>query len=442
MSQVFVTQLTCPSCQNQFPAPVDRVLDVSEDPSVKMRVLNGLVNVVKCPHCGVQGALNIPFLYFDSENELALIYMPMDAGRDEMERQKEIGDLTNVVMESLPPEERKAYLLQPQVFLTMENLINKILGAEGITPEMIEEQKVKAALLQRMMDASPDQALRAIIKENDAMIDAAIFQLLDMNLELAQASGQADDLQRLLHVRSKLLQWSTQGQRIQARREMLDTLRAEPTREKLLELLIQADDEETLPFLVAFGMPLLDYKFFQSFTARVDSVSDAEEKERLAALRSEILQIRQQIERETRALYEERSKLLQDLLLSKDPEALARRRFSELDQAFFNLLSANLEEVRSQGDPKAVQALQGIWALALSLMEETLPPEMRLFNRLMEAENDQAVEELLENNRDLLTDRLIQFMEQAVEEMREEGSEEKTEHLASVLAKVKEIIGN
>ena len=81
MSQVFVARITCPSCQNQFQAPVEQVLDVSNDPSARMRVLNGLVNVAGCPHCGMRVALSLPFLYHDPEKELALVYMPMEAGR-------------------------------------------------------------------------------------------------------------------------------------------------------------------------------------------------------------------------------------------------------------------------------------------------------------------------------------------------------------------------
>jgi len=442
MSQVFVAQITCPNCQNRFPTPIERVLNVVEDPSAKMRVLNGLINIIHCPHCGVQGALNLPFLYFDPDNELALVYMPMEAGRDEMERQKAIGDLTNVALESLPPEERKGYLFQPQLFLAMENLANKILQVDGITPEMIEEQKAKAALLRRMLDASSDEVLEAIIRENDQTIDAGVFQLLAMNVELAQMSGQAADLQRLLHVRAKLLEGSSQGQRIRAQNEILEMLRAEPTRETLLDLLVQAPDEETRTLLVAFGMPLVDYRFFQMLTSRVDSASDAGEREQLAALRAEILEVRQQIEQETRALYAERSKFLQDLLLSDDPEALARRRFAELDQTFFNLLTSNLEEARSRGDTKAVQALQRVSALASSLMEETLPPDLQLFNRLMEVESDQEIEELLETHRDLLTDQLVEFMRQTESETREQGSVEVAEHLASILRKIAEIVGS
>jgi hypothetical protein len=368
---------------------------------------------------------------------LALIYMPMDAGRDNLERQQAIGRLTSAVMESLPPEDRKGYLFQPQVFLTLENLANKILEADGVTPEMIEQQRAKSELLQRMLDATSGEALEAMIRENDAAIDADFFRMLTMNLEIAQATGQAADVPRLLAVRDKLIELSREGRAAQARTEMLEALRTEPTREKLLEFLIQTSDESTRELLIMFGRPLLDYGFFQVLTSRIESAADDDERKRLTALRTEVLDIRDRIDRETRALYEERSALLRDLLLSDDPEALARRRAQELDQAFSNVLAANMEEARAAGNQEALSSLQAIWGLLLRMVEETLPPEVQLFNRLMAAEDGAEIENLLQDNRDLVDERLIGLMEDVEARMREEDQVETADRLALVLEKAK-----
>jgi hypothetical protein len=388
----------------------------------------------------MRGKLNMPFLYHDPDKELALVYMPMEAGRDNIEQQRLIGNMTSAVMNDLPPEERKAYLLQPQMFLTMENMSNKILEADGVTPEMIAEQKAKTELLQRMLDASSDEVLEAMIRANDDAIDGDLLALLAMNLEVAQSSGQDVDVQRLLALRSKLLELSSEGQEFKAREELVEALRAEPTREKLVELLIQTPDEQTREILVAFGRPMLDYLFFQSLTSHIDSAADKGERERLTALRAEVLEIRDQLDEQTRALYEQRSDLLRDLLLSEDPETLARQRFRELDQVFFNVLGANLEEARSSGESEATKALERIWGLILQLIEETLPPEVQLFNRLLVAENDEQVEQLLQDNRELVTERLVQFMQDTQARMQEEGEEKNAERLAQVLEKVRGMV--
>ncbi len=440
MPQAMLARVTCPNCNNQFQTPVEQILDVGTDPDAKMRVLNGLVNLAICPQCRAGGGLGLPFLYHDPNKELALIYMPMEAGRTDIERQQAIGKLTSAVMDNLPPEERKAYLLQPQVFLTLENLTNKILEADGVTPEMIEEQKTKAELLQRMLDAVSGEALEAMIVENDAIIDPEFFAILTMNVEMAQASGQAVAVQKILALRAKLLELSSEGRIAKARSDMLEELRAEPTREKLLELLVQTSDERTRELLITFGRPLLDYPFFQALTSRIESAPEASEKERLTALRAQVLDTRDRLDEMTRALYEERSTLLRDLLLSDDPEALARRRFAELDQVFFNVLATNLENARTDGEQDAVAALQAIWSLVLRLIEETFPPEVQLFNQLMSAEDEARIGELLEENRALVTEGLVRFIKEAAVELKGKDAETISERLALVLEKVEELV--
>jgi hypothetical protein len=440
MPQVLLARVTCPNCHNQLQTPIEQVLDVRADPSAKARVINGLVNIAACPHCGMRGALNLPFLYHDPDNELALVYMPMEAGRNELERQQTIGKLTSAVMADLPPEERKAYLLQPQVFLTLENMSQKILEADGITPEMIEEQRAKAALLQRMLEATSDEVLEAMIKENDAAIDSSFFRILAMNLEMMQGAGRATGVQRLLALRNKLLELSSEGRAARARGELLEALRTEPTREKLLDLLIQAPDERTRELLITFGRPLLDYLFFQSLTSQIEVTSDEHERERLSALRAEILAVRDRLDEATRAVYESRAALVRDLLLSEDPETLARRRFLELDEIFLNVLASNLEEAKAAGNEEVAQSLQAIWNMALYLVEETVPPEIQLFNRLMMTEDDAEVDRLLEENRDLVTERMVHFMEDAEAQMREEGASEAAERLAAILERVKGMV--
>jgi len=292
-----------------------------------------------------------------------------------------------------------------------------------------------------MLDTPSEEALDAMIKENDAAIDAEFLGLLSANLELAQATGQMADVPRLLAVRNKLVELSSEGRVVQARTEMVEALRTEPTREKLLELLIQASDEPARELLIAFGRPLLDYGFFQALTSRIESAADDAERERLVALRTEILETRDRLDAETRALYEERSALLRDLLLSDDPQDLARRRSQEIDQVFFNVLAANLEEAQAARNQEAVDSLQALWSLLLRMAEESLPPEIQLFNRLMNAEDAAEVDALLEESRDLVTERLVRFMEAAEARVRdEEGETETIQRLALVLGKAKGMV--
>ncbi|HHN93558.1 MAG TPA: hypothetical protein ENK17_02215, partial [Anaerolineae bacterium] len=403
------------------------------------RVLNGLVNFARCPHCGMQGALDIPFLYHDPDKELALVYMPMSAGRSDAERQRAIGQFANAAMNSLPPEERKAYLLQPQVFITLDGLANKILEADGVTPEMIEAQKGRSQLLERMLDAS-DEALDGLIAENEAQIDEDFFRTLDLNLELAQSTGQLAVVQRLLAVRDRLLELTAAGRRIRARQKMIDRLRADPTRSNFLNLLIEAPDQETRELLVIVGRPLMDYIFFQSLTSRIEQAEDDEEREQLLALRGEILSIRERLDQEVAEVYEDRAALIRGLIVSSDPEKLARSRFAEMDEAFFEVLQMMLHQAQTDNDLELESRLREVWELVMRLLEESLPPELQLFGQLTRASDEQEVERLLREHRSLLTDGLLELLEAGEKDMRQDGRLQIADNLALALRKAREMV--
>lgn len=440
MPQQRVVRVTCPACNQPYQTPVQQIFDVGQDPSAKQRVLNGVINVAQCPHCGAQGALSIPFLYHDPDKELALVYMPMEAGGDREQREQVIGNLTRQVMDQLPSEQRKAYLLQPEVFLTMDNLAKRMLKEEGVTEEMLEEQQEKAELLQRMVESTSDEALETMIKENDEIIDETFFYMLSRNLEFAQAAEQEADAQKLREVREKLLDLSTEGQAIQARNELLSALRDEPNRDKLLELLVEATDKESREMLITFGRPLLDYLFFQNLTSKIEATDDEEEKARLKELRQEVLDIRDRLDEEARALYEARGALLRDLLTSDDPKDLARRRADEIDEAFLNVLGANLQEAHKREDEESVEALRNIWNVVMDLVEQAMPPELRLINRLMAAEDEAEIERLLEQNRQLVTERMVQFIEETEAQAREEEDTETAEKMALISRKMSRMV--
>jgi hypothetical protein len=153
-----------------------------------------------------------------------------------------------------------------------------------------------------------------------------------------------------------------------------------------------------------------------------------------------VLEIRDRLDAEARALYEKRSALLRDLLLSSNPESLARRRFPEIDQVFLSVLSSALREAEEKGDEQGAKALQALWNLVLRLMEETLPPEVRLFNRLMAAEDGAQVDKLLQENSALVTERFVRFVEGAEPNVHRTGPPEAADRLALVLEKARAML--
>ena len=110
--------VTCPACHAQYSTSVQNVVDVGQDPRLKSLLLQGRLNVGVCPQCGTGGMLGLPFTYHDPEKEILFCLVPQELRMSETERQRAIGQMSNAVINRLPAEQRKGYLLRPRIFLT------------------------------------------------------------------------------------------------------------------------------------------------------------------------------------------------------------------------------------------------------------------------------------------------------------------------------------
>jgi hypothetical protein len=54
------TQIACPNCRRMIQASVEQLFDVTSDPTAKQRLLGGVSNTARCPHCRYQGRLATP----------------------------------------------------------------------------------------------------------------------------------------------------------------------------------------------------------------------------------------------------------------------------------------------------------------------------------------------------------------------------------------------
>ncbi|HHH42129.1 MAG TPA: hypothetical protein ENK56_09030 [Chloroflexi bacterium] len=434
MTRLAQVQLTCPNCHRTFATTVEQILDQSRDPTAKARLLSGQLNFVVCPACGFQGALNIPLLYHDPEKELALIFLPMEMGASDLERQQMIGNLTNRLMSQIPPEQRKGYLLQPKTFFSMESLVKEVLAADGITQEMLEAQQKKVELIETLRQQANDPlALAATIGEHQDLLDEEFFYLLAMAIESYEAQGHpTEDLKK---VQAKLLETTPTGQRLEARRDVMETFLKNPTRESLLEGLLSTEDEATREMLIAAGRPLLDYSFFQALTHRIESSEDEAERERLLALRKQVMELRDRVDARAQAALNAKARFLQELLNSPDPIALARQRLHEVDDTFFSVLTFNIQQAQAAGDRRAVEHLTWLGNALLGLLEESAPPEVRLINRLMEAQESEW-DAILEREAGLVNEELAALADRLAEGM-EETNNAVAERLHAIATRVR-----
>ena len=145
------SQIICPNCQAPYVADIHQIIDIGKSPEMKQLLLSGYLNAAQCPACQAVTQVTTPLLYHDPEHELFLVYIPLELSMQKADQEKLIGQLIQQAMDQLPPEQRRGYMLQPQVVLNTQTLMERVLETEGVTREMIEHQKEQTDLLQNFI---------------------------------------------------------------------------------------------------------------------------------------------------------------------------------------------------------------------------------------------------------------------------------------------------
>jgi hypothetical protein len=439
--------VSCPNCNHRFASPVLTIIDADQSPEAKALLLAGRLNVAVCPQCGHAGMLSAPLVYHDPEKEILFTYVPSELGLSEVEQQRFIGDLTSRTMSALPPEQRKGYLLRPRTFLRLEGLIEAILEADGITPEMLESQRTRANLLERLLQATSEDARQAVARENDALIDYDFFELLTLNIELAEADSRQQIAQELLGLRRQLLEWATVGREVASREEAIKELGSHLTREELLEKLVGAalaGERAKVEAMVAFARPAIDYIFYQQLTARIEAsqeAGDADQAEALKALRNEILEMTAEIDAEIQKASEQATQVLNEILQSNDIERAVRANIGQIDDLFFNAFAMRLNAAEQSSRSEDVEKLRQLGDVLLELIKESQPPQIRFINELLGAKYPDGTQALLEENRQQIDTELLEVMRLLGEDLTNTGRGEVAQRLAEIRQQAAAMVG-
>jgi len=419
--------LTCPLCGASLQAEVYHLVDVGLEPELKSRLLRGRLNVARCPSCGGEGVIAAPFLYHDPQKQLLLAFIPPESQLNDQEQQRVIGGLTNLILSYLPPEERKAYLLVPRVLLSYQGLLEAILQAEGITPEMMAAQRARLEVLDRLMAALPDEgAFQDLVAEVDSRLDEEFFAVLEAYIEASRQDGEEERVRALEELQGRLFAQSTYGRRLTTQALLGSPIRPPISRQALLEKMLAASSPEEVGRLLVYYRSTVDYAFFQELTDRLESAEREGQTEaagRLRTLRDTLLELSEQVDREARAALERAADLLRELLRATEPEAFVRERLSEFDDAFFIVLGANLQAAQAAGREEVYRRLQDLGMLVLEVAQERLPPEVRLIRSLLDAEGDEEVQALLEENRPQVNEDLVVLMRDLADDVAREKAE-------------------
>jgi hypothetical protein len=329
------------------------------------------------------------------------------------EQERLIGSMINQVISKLPQEKRKGYLLNPQSTLTMQGLIERVLEADGITREMIQAQQQRMNLLQRLASISDESVRAEIVRQEEALVDAEFFSLINRLIEVSLMGGDRESAQQLTELQKSLLPLTSYGRELQAQSQEVEAaikdLQAAGqglTREKLLELVIEAPNEIRLNALVSLARPGMDYQFFQLLSERIDRARP-EARKRLVDLRTKLLEMTQEIDRELEAHRQQVRQLIEQILKAGDVSAAMSQALSVVDEVFVQELQAMIEEARKQGDLERSSKLQQMVGV---LQQASAPPELGLVEEYLDAPDEQARQVFLEANDPAITPEFMDLL--------------------------------
>lgn len=406
------TQVKCPNCRQPVVADIEQLFDVGVDPSAKQQLLSGGGNFIQCQFCGYQGSLPTPIVYHDPDKELLLTFVPPELAFSRDEQERVLGSLINRAVSNLPQEKRKAYLFSPQPALTVQGLIERVLEAEGITKEMIQAQQQKIRLIQRLLAATGD-TLDELVEQESELMDAEFFTLLSRLAESALATGDQASARSISELQQSLLPKTEYGRELQAQsaeiEAAMETLRAignQLTREKLLDLMVEAPTETRLGTLVSLTRPALDYQFYQILTERIGEAV-GEHQQHLKNVREQILNITREIDEQMQLRRQQAQQNLEILLQAENLQQATLQNLPVIDDFFLQVLTEELEAARKSGDLGRSGKLSQIMEV---IQQASTPPEVEFIEELLEIDDEQELTQALVDRKDEITPSLLDML--------------------------------
>lgn len=407
------TQIACPNCRQMIRANVEQLFDVTQDPQAKQRLLGGISNMARCPHCGYQGRLATPIVYHDNEKELLLTFFPPELSVPINEQERIIGPLIKKVTDSLPAEKRKGYLLNPSPNLTYESMVKVILGKDGITPEMLKQQQDRVQVIERLLQATSPEVRSELIKQNINLFDEQFFALFSRLAQSAAGSGQEPMARAMIDLQKQLLEETEFGRQLKESVGELEAVQKELqeagqslTREKLLEMVIASPSDARLRAFVSVARTGMDYQFFQLLSGKIEKAS-GDEKATLEAMREKLLDFTNEMDKQIEARYKQSQEFVESLLAQEDIAKAVRDNIEGFTQDSVDLVNQMLRQASEKNDYARMGKLQKMVEV---LRELSTPPEVAFVEQLLDAPDQATLEKMLEDNKAHINDQFMQAL--------------------------------
>ena len=416
--------IKCPNCGTNFQTPVFQLVDVGQVPELKQALLSGRLNVAVCPKCGAGGLLATPLVYHDPEKQLFFSLFPQEVQAKPEEQERFIGALQQVILQSLPADAPKGYLLNPRHFITLTSMLDALLEAEGIPKEALVAQRKRTELLGRLLQAEQDEAQFAkLVQDNKDALDYEFFVTLSAYIEASEAEQDQESYERFTSLRDRLVELTGFDA------ESLGD--DEPSADAAIEALLSAE-ESNLQELIAEYRPVIDYDFYAALTDRAEAAraeGNTAEAERIETRRNLILETTESMDREAQALFEGAAQTLREVLEAEDLRQALTERREQLSEAFLLVVAANRETAQRANRPDMIELLNEIERTAVEVVQESMSPEERFIGQLLSTETPQEATKLLRQNAAKINTDLVKRINELAEEMEKNGRKEMSDRL-------------
>ena len=406
-----MAQVACPSCQTPIRVGVINFIDANEQPQLKNILLGGRLNSAQCTACGAPISLAAPLVYHDATKQFCFVHIPQQllstAKGAEVERF--VGSVTGMLMQNMPADLPKGYLLSPRKFLTMQTLIEAVLEGDGVTKEMMAAQRRRVDIISQLLEglSTSDAALLTALQANQAEIDEEFKATLAAFVDASAMSGDQEGMAQLAALQAKVTQFIGGD--------------ATLAYELLIEQLRTAPDDDTIRSVMQSNQETIDYTFFDIFNAKILAAETAEDfatATSLGELRTRILALYEEIQANLEAAYTRAGQILDTVFAAEDMTAALTAHHGELDDVFDILLDGQRTMADRAGDDVTVKRLTEIIALTAHVKDAALTPVDRAVQALLASEN--ATRYIRENIGDI-TGGVVKRLNEIAEEYTTKG---------------------
>ena len=203
--------------------------------------------------------------------------------------------------------------------------------------------------------------------------------------------------------------------------------------------LLETSDERARWAFVVYNRPLLDYAFFQELTRRIDQAS-SDEAESLRQIRTELLDATEELDQLSKEAQEARSQLMEEALKSPDPAHVLNEHRADVDLLFMSVLAVALRQAQEREEQERVKQLLALNETVLSMLQEGLPPQLRLVNELLGSEYPRETQQLLQERRLDWDADLLEMIDTLAADLERQGRGSSAQQLKKIRSQAEAIL--